>query len=130
MRRIVIVVTLATLSSVIGMATASAAGCPSEASGFVPYQIHGSAGDPAPAPGFEPLWDLLVVGAAQEGLTLSELAASIGLDVDGLYNFVLGGWFRIDMNSDRTVCVKPFSAESQGKPAYIFNFIDNNAQAT
>jgi hypothetical protein len=129
MRRIFVVVTVAALSA-LGITPAFAAGCPSKASGFVPYPIHGSLGDPAPAPGVEPLWDSLVAGAGEEGVTVEELAASLGLDVNGLYNFALAGWLGFDKNGDRTVCVRPFPDESQGKPAYFFNFIDNNAAAS
>jgi hypothetical protein len=126
---IVVVVTVAAFST-LGMTPASAAGCPSKASGFVPYPIHGSLGDPAPASSVEPLWDIVVAGAAEEGLTVEELAASLGLDVNGLYDFALAAWFGIDKNGDRTVCVRPFPEESQGKLAYFFNFIDNNAAAS
>lgn len=129
MRRINVVVTLAVLTSALSMAPASAAGCPSKASRFASYPINGSIGDPAPAPGVEPLWDLIIAGGAQEGFTVEELAASIGLDVDGLYSFVLAAWSGLDKNGDRTVCLKPFPEQGRGMPAYFFNGIDNNAAA-
>jgi hypothetical protein len=127
MRRLLVVLVVGLVVGGPGATAASAGGeCPPEASGFVRYPIVGSIGDPAPITGAEPLWDILVDGATAEGLTVAELAASIGLDVDGLYNFVLGGWLRIDKNGDRNVCVRPFP-EQGSKPAFIFNFIDNNA---
>ena len=47
--------------------------------------------------------------------------------MNGLYNLALGGWLHWDKNGDRNVCVKEFPQQSQGKAAYFFNFIDNNA---
>src|SRR6185295_11819819 len=102
--------------------------CPADPSGRVMYPIHGSLGDPAPAPGAEPLWDIAVAGAQEEGLTLEQLAASFGLDVNGLYNFALGGWLETDKNGDHNVCVKEFPQQNQGQPAYFFNFKDNNTR--
>jgi hypothetical protein len=104
--------------------------CPADPSGFVMYPIHGSLGDPAPAPGAEPLWDILVAGAEQEGLTVEELADSFGLDVNGLYNLALGGWIESDKNGDQNVCVREFPQQNQGWPAYFFTFIDNNARVS
>jgi hypothetical protein len=101
--------------------------CPADQSGSVMYPIHGSLGDPAPTPGAEPLWDILVAGTEQEGITVEELADSLGLDVNGLYNLALGGWVESDKNGDRNVCVKEFPQQNQGWPAYFFHFHDNNA---
>jgi hypothetical protein len=138
MRRILVLVVLAVGLPAVGLLGAGVSpaaasvgrACPADASGFVMYQIHGSPGDPAPAPGAEPLWDILVAGAEQEGLTVEGLADSLGLDVNGLYNFALGGWLGLDKNGDRNVCVRKFPQQSQGQPAYLFNFIDNNASVS
>jgi hypothetical protein len=106
---------------------APAKGCPNENSGFAAYPINGSLGDPAPAAGVEPLWDQVVAGAEQEGLTIQELAASLNLDVDGLYGFALSGWLGLDKNGDGVLCNKPFAEQGKGRAAYLLNFIDNNA---
>ena len=80
------------------------------------------------APGSDPLWDLLASSAAQEGLTLQDLVdLTASGSLDGLYSLVVAGWLRWDSNADRTVCVQRFPNQSQGKAAYFWNFIDNNA---
>jgi hypothetical protein len=115
------------LAAVASPAAGSAGlACPADPSGRVMYPIHGTLGDPAPAPGAEPLWDIALAGAEEEGLTVEELAESFGLDVNGLYTFALGGWLESDKNGDRNVCVKEFPPQNQGQPAYFFNFKDNN----
>jgi hypothetical protein len=134
MRRTLIVFAGGLLAvGLLGAGAGSAAGsvgrsCPADPSGFVMYPIHGSLGDPAPGPGAEPLWDILVAGAEEEGLTVEELAASFELDVDGLYNLALGGWLDSDKNGDSNVCVKEFPPQNQGWPAYFFIFVDNKAR--
>lgn len=115
---------------VLGVVAAGAAptkGCPNDSSNFAAYEIHGTPGDPAPEPGAEPLWDQVVAGAASEGLTIEQLAASLDLDVDGLYNLALEGWLGWDKNGDSVVCVKPFPDHDNGQPDYFANFVDNNA---
>jgi len=104
-------------------------GCPPAASGFVLYSINGEVGDPAPAPGVEPLWDVTVVapfievfGSLQAGIETLGFA-----DADELYSFVIGGWLRFDHNGDSKVCVQDFP-NTNGLPAFIWNFIDNNAK--
>jgi hypothetical protein len=112
-----------------GVASAAPGTCPPAASGFLAYPVVGTAGDPAPDPGDDPLWDLLASSAAEEGLTLQDLVTLSGSGtLDGLYAFVVGGWLGVDGNGDRMVCVQRFPAHQQGKPAFIWNFIDNNAQ--
>jgi hypothetical protein len=111
-------------------AASTPGGCPPEASGFVLYPINGEVGDPAPAPGVEPLWDVTVVapfievfGSLQAGIDALGFA-----DADDLYAFVIGGWLRFDHNGDSKVCVQDFP-NTNGLPAYIWNFVDNNAKA-
>ena len=41
--------------------------------------------------------------------------------------FVLGGWTGWDRNGDSHVCVKDFP-NTNGLPAFIRNFTDNNAK--
>ncbi|HSL10144.1 MAG TPA: hypothetical protein VLA82_02370 [Actinomycetota bacterium] len=112
-----------------GAATAaSPRSCPHAASGFTAYEVVGSVGDPAPAPGEDPLWDLLIATAAEEGLTLTDLLPLAGVDtLDELYAFVVAGWQGWDKNADDVVCVKLFPSHDQGTPAFVWNFIDNNA---
>ena len=93
------------------------------------YPINGEVGDPAPAPGVEPLWDVTVVapfievfGSLQEGIDTLGFA-----DADDLYSFVIGGWLRFDHNGDSKVCVQDFP-NTNGLPAFIWNFTDNNAK--
>jgi hypothetical protein len=110
-------------------AASAPGGCPPAASGFVLYPINGEVGDPAPAPGVEPLWDVTVVapfievfGSLQAGIDALGFA-----DADDLYAFVIGGWLRFDHNGDSKVCVQDFP-NTNGLPAFIWNFVDNNAK--
>jgi hypothetical protein len=110
-------------------ASAAPGGCPRSASGFVRYDVVGTPGDPAPAPGEDPLWDLLAESAAEEGFTLEDFVVLEGLPgLDEFYALVVGGWLGWDTNGDAVVCVKRFPAHQQGAPAYAWNIIDNNAQ--
>ena len=103
--------------------------CPHAASGFEAYEVVGSVGDPAPAPGEDPLWDLVASTAAEEGLTVTDLVEIAGVEtIDDLYAFVVGGWQGFDKNDDDVVCVQLFPSHDQGTPAYVWNFIDNNAR--
>jgi hypothetical protein len=113
-------------------ASATSSGtCPRAASGFESYEVVGTVGDPAPAPGEDLLWDLLASTATEEGLTLTDLLAVAGFEtLDELYANVVGGWHALDKNDDDVVCVKLFPSHDQGTPAYIWNFIDNNARVT
>ena len=124
---------IATLGAIVfpfgGIASAAPGRCPPAVSGFRLYPVVGSVGDPAPDPGDDPLWDLLASSAAEEGLTLQDLVVLSGSGtLDGLYAFVIGGWLHVDKNGDRMVCVQRFPENQQGKPAFFWNFIDNNAQ--
>lgn len=129
-RRLVVVATVGAVVVPLGGTSSAAPGtCPPGVTGFQAYPVVGSIGDPAPAPGVDPLWDLLASSAAEEGLTLQDLVALSGTGtLDGLYAFVLSGWLRWDRNGDQTVCVQRFPSNQQGKPAFFWNFIDNNAQ--
>jgi hypothetical protein len=129
-RRLVVVATVgAVIVPLGGTASAAPGTCPPEATGFQVYRVVGSIGDPAPAPGTDPLWDLLASSAAEEELTLQDLVTLSGsVDLAGLYAFVVGGWLRWDRNGDRMVCVQRFPSNQQGKPAFFWNLIDNNAQ--
>jgi hypothetical protein len=129
-RRLVVVAMLgAIVFPSAGVASAAPGTCPPGASGFLAYPVVGSVGDPAPAPGVDPLWDLLASSAAEEGLTLQDLVVLSGSGtLDGLYAFVLGGWLGVDKNADRMICVQRFPSHQQGHPAFIWNAIDNNAQ--
>ena len=124
---------IATLGAIVfpfgGLASAASGACPPTGSGFVAYPVVGSAGEPAPDPGDDPLWDLLASSAAEEGLTLQDLVVLSGSGtLDGLYALVVGGWLRWDRNGDRTICIQRFPSHQQGTPAFIWNAIDNNAQ--
>ncbi len=115
--------------ALVAPASAAPGACPRSTSGFVMYPIVGSPGDPAPAPGEDPLWDLLKEGAAEEGLTVEDFVELEGLPgLDEFYALVVGGWLGWDLNSDTIVCVKRFPPHQQGAPAYAWNIIDNNAQ--
>jgi hypothetical protein len=129
-RALVVIATLGAIVIPFGAPASAAPGtCPPAASGFRSYPVVGSIGDPAPAAGADPLWDLLASSAAQEGLTLQDLVVLSGSGtLNGLYSFVIGGWLHWDRNGDRMVCVQRFPDNQQGKPAFFWNFIDNNAQ--
>jgi hypothetical protein len=45
-----------------------------------------------------------------------------------LYALVVSGWLGWDRNGDRMICVQRFPSGQQGKPAFFWNVIDNNAQ--
>jgi hypothetical protein len=128
-----LLVVIAILATIViplgGMASAAPGSCPPEASGFLAYPVVGSVGDPAPAPDTDPLWDLLASSAAEEGLTLQHLVELSGSgSLDGLYAFVVSGWLGWDRNGDGMICVQRFPSDQQGKPAFFWNVIDNNAQ--
>jgi hypothetical protein len=129
-RALVVIATLGAIVIPFGSPASAAPGtCPPAASGFRIYPVVGSVGDPAPDPGNDPLWDLLASSAAEEGLTLQDLVELSGsADLKGLYAFVIGGWLHVDKNGDRMVCVQRFPDNQQGKPAFFWNLIDNNAQ--
>jgi hypothetical protein len=134
-RRVRGLLVIATLGAIVfpfgGLASAAPGDCPPAASGFVAYPVVGSAGDPAPDPGDDPLWDLLASSAAEEELTLQDLVVLSGSGtLDGLYALVVGGWLGWDRNGDQMICVQRFPAQQQGKPAFFWNVIDNNAQVS
>ena len=75
MGRIVVTLLVACVTSLTSASVASAApsgGCPPRVSGFSLYEFHGEPGDPVPAPGEDPLWDLEVAGALEEGFSSIE----------------------------------------------------------
>lgn len=131
MRRFVIGAILGSLVIAVSVATVAAdTTCPKSESQFTAYSVNGSLGDPAPAPGEEPLWDAFLAAVESEGLTVEEVAEEAGVaSVDELYNLALEGWFGWDKNENRIVCVKPFPPHQNGQPAYFANFIDDNARA-
>jgi hypothetical protein len=83
-------------------------GCPPEVSDFVLYPINGEVGDPAPAPGAEPLWESTVVAPFVElfGSLEAGLDALGFANADELYSVVLGGWLSWDKNGDSQVCTQ------------------------
>ena len=106
--------------------------CPASQSGFTPFEITGTIGDPRPAPGEEPLWDQFVAGVLSEGFaTIEEFAATHDFEsVDALYDFVLAGWLDVDRNANRLVCNRPFPPQQRGFEAYFFLFRDDFGRGT
>jgi hypothetical protein len=106
-------------------------GCPPEASGFVLYPINDPdwmIGDPLPAPGEEPIWDITVAGTLEVFPSLEEAAEAFGFaSVDELYEFALAGWLSVDTNADSSVCIQDFPV-TPGLPPYVFNFVDNHTR--
>ena len=116
-RRVAILATVGTFAALSAPTASAEQACPVHASGWQLYPIVGDIGDPAPAPGEEPLWDTFVAAVAAEGLTVESLAEQLGFaDVDELYSFVLVEFVSVDANANRHVCVKPFPEPSQGFP--------------
>jgi hypothetical protein len=104
--------------------------CPVGTSGWQLYPIVGETGDPVQEPGQDPLWDTFVAAVGDEGLTVEELAVSLGFGgVDALYSFVLEEVHSIDLNANRQVCVKPFPEPGQGHPGWVHNFIDDRVRS-
>jgi hypothetical protein len=134
MRRIIAAVPLAVLAILLptwhAQASPGVGACPPGATGFVRYPIVGEIGDPAPARGEEPLWDMAEDGVLAEGFSsLEEFIEFFGFEsVDDLYTFALAGWLEVDKNGDRLVCVREFPPQQNGSPAYYFLFRDNVAQ--
>ena len=131
MNRIIVVALTTTIAvSSTGTIAAADTACPVAASGWRLYPIVGTIGDPVPAPGEEPLWDVFVDAVGSEGLTVEELAESLGFeDADALYAFVLSEVLGVDANENRQVCVRPFPDENQAYPAWVHNFIDDRVRA-
>lgn len=133
MRRVILLSSCVALAiALLGPSTAAASGaCPPSPSGFVLYEIHGSAENPgpAPAPGTEPLWDDTVVApfVAMFGSLEAGLEALGFASADELYAFVLAGWYSWDRNGDHMICMQD-TPDTPGIPAYIFNAIDNSAR--
>ncbi len=136
MRRLL--VSLAALSMLLALTAGPVAagrpdtGCPAAASGFkaFPVDLDWELGDPLPAPGADPWWDMTLAGFAAEGLTPEQAAALVGVSsVEELYALVLAGLRGLDRNGDGEICGKPFPAHQQGMAAFFFNAIDNNARA-
>jgi hypothetical protein len=103
--------------------------CPPEVSGFTLYEFHGDPGDPLPAPGEEPIWDLEVSGAFEEGFTsIEEWAASSDRTAEEVYAALVEFLLLVDMNLDRSVCIQHHPPQQEGLEAWLFNTIDNQAQ--
>jgi hypothetical protein len=133
MRRYLVTVMMVVVAAPVVLASTASARptgtCPPEVSGFTLYEFQGEPGDPVPAPGEEPLWDLEVAGAFEEGFTsIEEWAAASGRTGQDLYAALIEFLLVIDMNADRAVCVQRFPTQQEGIPAWLFNTIDNQAQ--
>jgi hypothetical protein len=131
MRRTAILLSVVVIALTVSAPVASAdTSCPAGPSDWLLYPIVGELGDPAPAPGVDPLWDIFVAAVADEGLTVEELADMLGFaDVDALYSFVVSELLSVDLNENRQLCVKPFP-EPSGHPAWVHNFIDDRVRAS
>ena len=135
MRRAAISFAIAMCLSVTAVGAAAAGPpdktCPGGDSGFQSYGflIDLEVGDGVPAAGVDEWWDLTVAGLAAEGLTPETAAALFGfasaLDLYAAINANLHG---LDNNDDGSICAKPFPDQQNGKPAFIFNAVDNNAR--
>ena len=132
MRRSVFLIIVGVVASIVTpltLANAATRTCPASPSGWLPFEILGAPGDPAPSPGDDPIWDHTEDLAAIEGLTMQDLAAVFGLpDEDALYANLLGFMIGADHNSDGTICIKGFPLQQDRYPAYIFGGQDNNAR--
>lgn len=132
MRRTVLLLAALALLLTLGTFPAAAQdGCPAASSGFQAGQINRDWEPGQPIPTDDLLWNVTVLaGLAAESMTLDEAVEMFGFEsAEDLYAFALAGWLSLDKNGDDVVCFKPFPSQSNGKPAYFSNFIDNNAQA-
>ena len=122
-------VTAALLLLVLVTPALAADGCPAAASGFQAGAVNWEweVGDPIPTGDL--LWEVTVVqGAAEEGLTVEQLAQLFGLATSQeLYGLVLEGWRGLDRNMDGAICFKEPPLHQNGLPAYLSNFVDTNA---
>ena len=130
MKRLVIaVVSAGLLASLPGSALAATKdGCKAQSSAFAPARIalDWEPGDPIPAPGDE-WWAITNAGLAAEGLTPEDAVELFGLDsVADLYALATLGIREPDHNGNGIICWKPFPDTSNGKPAYIFNVVDDH----
>jgi hypothetical protein len=132
MRRLVVPFVLAwcLVGGSIGVATAAPSkGCPDDAAGFSPVALDFTwqHGDPVPAPGVDPWWDLLVAAFADEGQTPESIAAALGLgSVADLYEYVVTQTRPVDKNGDGWICWKAYPDEQQAGGHY-YNLADGNA---
>lgn len=87
------------------------------------------AGDPAPSPGDDLLWDWATAGLVEEGLTLQDMADAIaGGDIDVLYGIVVQKWRSVDADQSGTVCMKEGpDTDAPGILAYAASFMDERA---
>ena len=104
-------------------------GCAADESGFAPVALNFTwqHGDPVPAQGVDPWWDLLVAAFADEGQTPESIAAALGLGgVADLCEYVVTRTRLVDKNGDGWICWKAYPDEQQATGHY-YNLSDGNA---
>ncbi|MBA2313855.1 MAG: hypothetical protein H0V87_00585 [Chloroflexi bacterium] len=133
MKRTASAITLALSLLVVVAAPADAApadrSCPASPSGFTVFWIDPVPNDGLADPGENAWWDMTVAGILEEGMTPEQAAAAFGFgSVEALYEFVQEALRGLDKNDDLAFCAKPFPAHQNGKLAFFFNAVDNNAR--